>query len=316
MKNHLVMYSGGAGSWHAGKRVVAKYGSEGVRLIFTDTLMEDTDLYRFLVEGAYNIFGLASPPAIDLPELPSIPEGENDYGVIAESYLEYLSIRKQAILSLRDAVIRDLPGFQWIVEGSDPWRVFFDQGFMGNSRVDVCSRILKREPARDYVEGSFSPDDTIIYLGHGWDEEHRVIKAKGNWAPYQLEAPNTEEPLIDPDDVRLSMEAEGIRQPALYREGFPHNNCSGFCVRAGHAHFQLLYDKRPTLYRYMEALEQTFRHTSGKDVSILKDRRGGSPKPLTLVQLRARIQGHDLTDDEACDWGGCGCFSEEYNLAQ
>lgn len=47
---HIVMYSGGIGSWAAAKRVIAQQGKENVILLFTDTLIEDEDLYRFLKE--------------------------------------------------------------------------------------------------------------------------------------------------------------------------------------------------------------------------------------------------------------------------
>lgn len=44
---HLVMFSGGAGSYAAAKRVVAEHGPANTLLIFADTKMEDEDLYRF-----------------------------------------------------------------------------------------------------------------------------------------------------------------------------------------------------------------------------------------------------------------------------
>ena len=48
-----------------------------------------------------------------------------------------------------------------------------------------------------------------------------------------------------------------------------------------------------------------------KDISILKDRRGGTTKPLTLEALRERmVCGGQLTFDEGMDWGGCGCAVE------
>lgn len=48
----IVMYSGGVGSWAAGMRAVARYGTAHTTLLFCDTKMEDEDLYRFLHEGA------------------------------------------------------------------------------------------------------------------------------------------------------------------------------------------------------------------------------------------------------------------------
>jgi hypothetical protein len=49
---HIVFYSGGIGSWMTAKRVIEKEGKENVGLLFTDTLIEDEDLYRFLDETA------------------------------------------------------------------------------------------------------------------------------------------------------------------------------------------------------------------------------------------------------------------------
>lgn len=52
---HVVMFSGGIGSWAAAKRVAAKHGTDDLTLVFTDTKMEDKDLYRFLKEAVANI---------------------------------------------------------------------------------------------------------------------------------------------------------------------------------------------------------------------------------------------------------------------
>ena len=47
---HIVFYSGGIGSWMTAKRVVQEHGKENTILLFTDTLIEDEDLYRFIDE--------------------------------------------------------------------------------------------------------------------------------------------------------------------------------------------------------------------------------------------------------------------------
>lgn len=47
-KKHIVFYSGGIGSWATAKRVIKERGKENVILLFTDTLVEDEDLYRFI----------------------------------------------------------------------------------------------------------------------------------------------------------------------------------------------------------------------------------------------------------------------------
>jgi hypothetical protein len=54
--SHVVMFSSGAGSWAAAKRVAERYGTEGLYLLFADVKSEndeehageDEDNYRFL----------------------------------------------------------------------------------------------------------------------------------------------------------------------------------------------------------------------------------------------------------------------------
>ena len=52
---HVVMMSGGIGSWAAAKRVAAQYGTEDMILLFTDTKFEDEDTYRFLHDASANV---------------------------------------------------------------------------------------------------------------------------------------------------------------------------------------------------------------------------------------------------------------------
>lgn len=56
----MVQFSGGIGSWSAARRVVAEHGTEDLILLFSDTLIEDQDLYRFLDEAAEAVPGFKS----------------------------------------------------------------------------------------------------------------------------------------------------------------------------------------------------------------------------------------------------------------
>lgn len=100
----------------------------------------------------------------------------------------------------------------------------------------------------------------------------------------------------------------GIKPPRLYAFGFPHNNCGGFCVKAGQAQFARLLERMPERYRFHEEKEQHLRSIVG-DFSVLSDRRGDrKKKPLTLRDLRLRIEAGESFDRH--DWGGCGCAVE------
>jgi hypothetical protein len=193
-----------------------------------------------------------------------------------------------------------------IAEGRDPWQVFFDRRYLGNTRIDPCSLVLKRQFLRRYIESNFSPSDTVIYLGIDWTEIHRFERAKPYWHPWTIEAPLCEPPLLSKEDILSQLASYGIEPPRLYAMGFPHNNCGGFCIKAGQAHFRLLLEKMPERYAYHEQKEQDIRTYLNKDVAILRDRREGKVKPLTLAVLRKRIEQGKETEDE---WGGCGCFS-------
>ncbi len=56
MTRHVVMFSGGVGSWAAAKRVAERHGTADLTLLFTDTKIEDRDLYRFLNMAARNVY--------------------------------------------------------------------------------------------------------------------------------------------------------------------------------------------------------------------------------------------------------------------
>jgi hypothetical protein len=192
-----------------------------------------------------------------------------------------------------------------IQDGRTPWQVFFDERFLGNSRVDPCSKILKRRLLDKWHSENCSPNDTVIYVGLRWDEGDRLPRFQSRMLPWNVEAPLYSPPYLMEVDLIAAAGQSGIEPPQLYKEKFPHNNCGGFCVKAGQAHFAHLLRVRPLTYAYHEKKEQEFRNFIGKDVSILRDRRGGSTKTLTLKELRERIEADQSIDEN--EWGGCGC---------
>lgn len=201
------------------------------------------------------------------------------------------------------------PVFHSLSDGRDVWEVFRDVRYLGNTRIDPCSKILKRDLIRKFLDENFDVDDTVCYIGIDWSESHRFEKAKPYWEPYQLQAPLTEPPWVDGNDILAELERVGIEPPRLYAMGFPHNNCGGFCVKGGQGAFKLLLEKMPERFAYHEQKEQELREYLGKDVAILRDRRGGTVKPLPLTVLRQRVEGGGEVDE--LDLGGCACFTPD-----
>lgn len=253
---HIVLYSGGLGSYFTTKRLIESgIDKNDIILLFTDTLVEDEDLYRFLDESTKKL------------------------GIFLTNY------------SL----------------GKDIWQVFKDVKYLGNSRLDPCSRVLKREMSRKFIK-QFKPDEIIIYLGFDWTEMNRFEKAQKAWLPYRIESPLCNAPYIDKEDMKKMIADDGIELPRLYRMGFAHNNCGGGCVKAGIGHFAKLLDEFPERFDMWEKNEQNIRNHIGKDVSILRRTRNGVRTNFTLKQLREERQ--NLSTSELCEIGGCGCFQK------
>lgn len=199
--------------------------------------------------------------------------------------------------------------FVTVKDGRDIWQVFRDDRFLGNTRLANCSKFLKQKPCREWLEANHDPADTTVYVGIDWSESHRLPAIEAGWAPYRVEAPLTEPPYLDRDDMLAALEAAGIQVPRLYRAGFAHNNCGGFCVRGGQAQMELLLREHPDRYAFHEAEEQKLRDHLGKDIAILRDRTNGTVTPLTLTKFRERIEDQPSMFDPL-DVGGCGCFTE------
>lgn len=151
-----------------------------------------------------------------------------------------------------------------IADGRNVWEVMEDENFLGNSRdenflgnsrVASCSKKLKQKISKKYIKKYFKPEDCILYLGLDWTEIHRIESPKRNWKPYNVEFPMTEEPYLSKKDMIKLVESKGIKIPRLYNMGFSHNNCGGFCVRAGQGHFINLLEKMPDRYKYHEDKE-------------------------------------------------------------
>lgn len=199
-----------------------------------------------------------------------------------------------------------------IADGRTPWEVFRDVRFLGNSRIDPCSRILKRDLARKWVKDRFpDPSSVVLYLGLAADERHRLERSRRHWDPYKVESPIVDMAAFTKADMLMEVRLDGLEVPELYSMGFPHNNCGGFCVKAGQGHFRHLLRQMPEKYAECERNEEEMRALLG-DVSILRETRNGETRRLTLRQLRER----DRADCNLLDWGGCGCFGDANDETQ
>lgn len=265
---YLSNFSGGACSFWALKREIERHGKENVIPLFADTLIESPDLY--------------------------------DFNRRVEDMLQ-IKIRR-------------------ICVGLTPWELFRKEGLIGNDRFPICSTKLKREPLNEWMQthyemseeqSNFLFEPATVSLGFDWTEGHRVTDFQAQWPGWRLSAPMTEAPFWDKCRIIEETVKLGFKRPLLYELGFPHNNCGGACVKAGISHFVQLYNRLPVVFRKWRDEEQLTqqdfktRGVSSWEFTVLKDRRGGTPKPLSLASLEQRILSGETFDKY--DWGGCGC---------
>lgn len=122
-----------------------------------------------------------------------------------------------------------------VCDGRTPWEVFEDRRLIGNHRRDPCSEVLKRNLLDKWRRDNCTPEDSIHYIGLGWWEPTRVERLPARFAPWRVEMPLATRFDIDPQVLLEMARACGLPPPRLYELGFPHNNCGGFCVKAGQA---------------------------------------------------------------------------------
>lgn len=191
----------------------------------------------------------------------------------------------------------------WLGGDRTIWDVFRDKRFLGNTRVDICSRVLKREPINAWLKEHATPDTQVV-VGIDWQERFRYDRLVER-GPWNYVAPLCDPPLLWKDDQHQWAESCGLRKQRLYAIGADHANCGGGCIKMGQGGFARMLRNDPERYAEWERNEEALRTELG-DVAILRDRRGGSTKPLTLRDLRERLaEGQQL---DLYEQGTCGCF--------
>jgi hypothetical protein len=183
-----------------------------------------------------------------------------------------------------------------IADGRTPWEIMRHKRIIANSRVDPCSEILKRNLLARWEKANCQIETTTLHFGLDWTELHRLERMRDRKLPWHCEAYMTQAPYLSKREMIAWIRKEGLNPPRLYALGFLHNNCGGFCVKAGQAHFAQLLKQLPERYAYHEEQERQMRELVG-DHSILPGR--------TLEQFRLSIEAREPIDE--FDFGGCGC---------
>ena len=312
MTTHVHLYSLGAGSWNATRVVMKDLPRADHRLLFTDTLYEDADAYRFGLQGALQLFQRDIswvPAAEDFPDYrvdPSVPIEDYAGNPAWRSFLE--QIRRRAL--------EEIPELSWVVEGRDIWEIFRDRRFLGNTRRDPCSDIAKRKPRAKWLAANCNPAETIVYVGIGDDEAHRFDDGKGGGFGPRMAAEGwtARAPLMGRIEGQVSsnlyVRNAGLEPARLYGMGYFHNNCGGMCCKAGRPAVLHHLREQPERAAYDAMMEAKIIAFLGKPVAMLQVYAGADqPRvPMTRAELHAADVGQAQGElfYEAGD-SGCGC---------
>lgn len=201
-----------------------------------------------------------------------------------------------------------------LADGRDPWGVFEDARYIGNTRTAHCSTALKTDVVRRYLD-EISPTHEPLVLGMDWSEQDRIERAETNWAPRPVTSLLNRFKVYRPTFSKWLADYD-LKRPSLYDAGFPHNNCGGACVKQGLQGWATLLEKFPQ--RFAEAEDR---------MALAMQRIGPTARPflrltrnkvtsyITLTEFRERYQAGDIVIDPYQDsHGGCGCFTEQMSF--
>lgn len=251
-------------------------------------------------------------------------------GGAASAYVAYYIVQKygkdNCILFFTDTLWEDIDNYRFMEEvaeyigleityrtdGRTPEEVFFDQRFLGNSRMAKCSEELKVRQTLIFLEELRDKHnlEPILYFGIGPHEQHRAVNLQNFYEHNPIEPIATRFPMIetfkgDLDTKEIIRDEWKINLPRMYGYGFSHANCAGRCVRGGFGHYALLYKVWPEQYLEQEAMEERFRDKFQKDVSILK--RNNQPFTLKNYRELMNTEGIEKFLNEKDDTIPCIC---------
>lgn len=179
-------------------------------------------------------------------------------------------------------------------DGRSVTQIIHDEEAIPNNRMAFCSRILKAEQGRKYVQELRAGGATEIVKVLGF--------TAGEWQRIQRSTIHAEAdgitvrfPLVENGVTKQQAYdwcvAYGVRPPRMYRWS-EHANCVGG-ARGGRAYWLKVKENAPEVYAQRSALEEQYGHTFNKGIS--------------LPQLAERGLKRTVRPREAIEVGACEC---------
>lgn len=151
----------------------------------------------------------------------------------------------------------------WLSVGKTPDDLQREHNTLFTQFLAPCTRILKLEPIREYVQGLQAEGYLVfMHVGYTVEDASRLADTRRNWLangviPRFL--------LVDEQynrqRVMAEMKARGFELPETYKLNFPNANCiaGGGCVKGGKSYMQRMLTHYPQYYAKRELLESDIR---------------------------------------------------------
>jgi hypothetical protein len=197
---HVVLFSAGVGSFAAAANLIRRTG-RNIDLVFADTLTEDADSYRFLIDGAAYVLGRAGIGEVSgllvragtTPPITSMHE--------RRAHLDRLRLDTKHII----------PGLVWLVDGRTTWDAPRDEQHMEPFALAPCAQTLKWNVCEDWLASHCDPETTTVYVGISSEDEPRLSRLRDQKGPWKYCAPLCEAPA----DIVEVLRRAGIRPPRI-----------------------------------------------------------------------------------------------------
>jgi hypothetical protein len=153
-------------------------------------------------------------------------------------------------------------------DGRDIWQVFEDQGYLGNGRNTMCSRILKQERSLKWL---LDNKPSTLYIGFTVDEWDRAQRV---FARYKRHAIDVKFPLIEQkigkeECFHRVKNCWGITPPEMYKWS-KHANCIP-CIKGKKEYFGLLYMFEREAWQRTSDAEEEYGHTIFTEAGSLRE---------------------------------------------
>jgi 3'-phosphoadenosine 5'-phosphosulfate sulfotransferase (PAPS reductase)/FAD synthetase len=151
------------------------------------------------------------------------------------------------------------------------------RGYINGPVGAACTERLKRRPRKAWEQEN--PGPHVYVWGIDAGEAHRADRIRESMPKHDHEFPLIEHDMSK-GDAHKTLNASGIKRPAMYDLGYPNNNCIG-CVKGGMGYWNKIRQDFPEVFAARAAMEQRVGATCGKvALADLAPDRGRDLKPI------------------------------------